>query len=43
MLQRTEIARATAKIVAYQNCGSIAKAQEWARMLQAMLQDEGLL
>jgi hypothetical protein len=37
-LDRSEIARALAKAIAYKQCGNQAKAEEWARQLVRLLE-----
>ena len=38
MIDRSEVARALAKAIAYKSCGKDAEAQEWARQLVKLLE-----
>ena len=42
-MDRSQIARALAKALAYKNCGQQEKAELWARVLIELLECEGIL
>ena len=43
MIDRSAIARALAKAVAYAQCGKQAEAEQWAKELVRLLECEGIL
>ena len=43
MIDRSEVARALAKAIAYQNCGKAKEAEEWGRRLVRLLELANIL
>jgi hypothetical protein len=43
MIDRSEVSRALAKVIAYRNCGKDILAEEWARTLVELLECASIL